>query len=108
MQSKTFHPAFNLQTNSWEISWPERVSRHDVVYLSPPTDPMQGMPVGNGDVGVLCWCEDTKIILAINKCDLWDDAPFARFHTWKPDEDERNTTLRACLPDSNRFQDAGV
>ncbi len=97
MQSKTLHPAFNLQTNLWEISWPERVSRHDVVYLSPPTDPMQGMPVGNGDVGVLCWCEDTKIILAVNKCDLWDDAPFERFHNWRANEEERNATLRhAC------------
>ncbi len=76
------------------MSWPGRVSRHDVVYLSPPSDPMQGMPIGNGDVGVLCWCEDSKIILAINKCDLWDYAEFGRFNNWKLEEEERSTTLR--------------
>lgn len=81
----------------WKIDWPGRVSRHDLVYLSPPCDPMQGMPLGNGDVGALCWCEDTKLIFAVNKCDLWDDAAFTRFHNWKAEEEEYSTTLRhAC------------
>jgi hypothetical protein len=58
---------------------------------------MQGMPIGNGDIGTLCWCEDSKIILALNKCDLWDDARFGRFHNWKAEEEEFSTTLRhAC------------
>ncbi len=88
---------FNPQTASWEIAWPGRVARHDLVYLTPPCDPMQGLPLGNGDVGVLCWCEDTKLIFAVNKCDLWDDAPFGRFHNWKAEEEEFSTTLRhAC------------
>ena len=89
--------AFNPALGTWEIGWPERVSKHDVVYESPPCDPMQGMPIGNGDVGVLCWCEDTRIILAVNKCDLWDDAAFERFHNWKPEEEDYSTALRhAC------------
>ncbi|MCK4590985.1 MAG: hypothetical protein KAT86_04465, partial [Candidatus Latescibacteria bacterium] len=55
------------------------------------------MPIGNGDIGALCWCEDSKIILALNKCDLWDDAKFGRFHNWKAEEEEYSTTLRhAC------------
>lgn len=89
--------AFNPKTGDWEIAWPGRVSKHDVVYLSPPSDPMQGIPLGNGDIGVLCWCEDTRIIMAVNKCDLWDDAEFGRFHNWKAEEEEYSTTLRhAC------------
>ncbi len=88
---------FNPATASWEIDWPGRVAKHDLVYLTPPVDPMQGIPLGNGDIGVLCWCEDTKLIFAINKCDLWDDAAFTRFHNWKPEEEEFSTTLRhAC------------
>jgi len=55
---------------------------------------MQGMPVGNGDVGALCWCEDSKLIFVLNKCDLWDDAPFGSFHNWARSEEERSTTLR--------------
>lgn len=85
---------FSPKTGSWEIEWPGRVSRHDLVYLSPPLDPMQGIPLGNGDVGALCWLEESRLILALNKCDLWDDAPFGRFHNWKPEEEEHSTTLR--------------
>jgi hypothetical protein len=89
--------AFDPKKGKWTLNWPERISRHDLVYLSPPADPMQGMPIGNGDVGALCWCEDSKIILALNKCDLWDDAQFGRFHNWKAEEEEFSTTLRhAC------------
>lgn len=62
------HSAFNIE-------WPGQVSKHDVVYLTPPNDPTQGMPIGNGDVGALCWCEDSRLILVINKCDLWDKLP---------------------------------
>jgi len=88
---------FNPKTASWEIAWPGRVSKHDLVYLTPPCDPMQGLALGNGDIGVLCWCEDTRLIFAVNKCDLWDDAPFGRFHNWKAEEEEFSTTLRhAC------------
>ncbi len=88
---------FNPKTGKWQIRWPGRVSRHDVVYLNPPSDPMQGIPIGNGDIGVLCWCKDSKIICAVNKCDLWDDAKFGRFHNWEAKEEEYSTTLKhAC------------
>ena len=89
--------AFNPGKFEWEISWPGRISRYDLVYLSPPVDPMQGIPLGNGDIGVLFWCEDSKIIAAVNKSDLWDDAPFGPFHNWSPAEEDYSTTQRhAC------------
>ena len=90
----TPYSAFDINTGSWKIGWPGRVARHDVVYLSPPDDPMRGMPIGNGDVGALCWCESSSIILAVNKCDLWDFAEFGRFRNWIPEQEERSTTLR--------------
>ena len=86
--------AFDLNKNEWRISWPGRVSRHDLVYLTPPTDPMQGLPIGNGEVGVLAWCEGSRLIFVVNKSDLWDDAAFGRFHNWQADEEEYSTTLR--------------
>ena len=93
MRSSGFCP----KRGAWEIAWPGRVARHDLVYQSPPGDPMQGLPLGNGDVGVLCWCEDTRLVFAVNKCDLWDDAAFGRFHNWKPEEEEYSSALRhAC------------
>lgn len=88
---------FDLKKGRWQIDWPGRVSKHDLVYLTPPGDPMQGIPLGNGDIGALFWCEDSRIIMAINKCDLWDDARFGRFHNWKEEEEEYSTALRhAC------------
>ncbi len=65
--------SFDKGKGQWAISWPGRVSRHDLVYLSPPDDPMQGIPLGNGDLGALCWTECSKLIIALNKCDLWED-----------------------------------
>ncbi len=86
--------AFNLKTGEWELAWPERITQHDLVYLSPPGDPMQGVPLGNGDVGALLWCEPSRIIIALNKCDLWDDAEFDSFRNWHSDEEDKSTTLR--------------
>jgi len=95
--AKTIQSAFNPKTATWDISWPGRISQYDLVYLSPPIDPMQGIPLGNGEVGVLFWCEDSKIIAVVNKSDLWDDAKFGPFHNWSGEEEDLSTTQRhAC------------
>jgi len=83
-----------MRTGEWEIGWPGRLSRHNLIYRTPPTDPTQGIPLGNGDLGALIWCDESRIIIVLNKCDLWDDAKFKRFRNWNPDEEERSTTLR--------------
>lgn len=90
--------SYNKNIGEFDIAWPGRVSRHDIVYKAPPSDPMQyGMPIGNGDIGALVWCDDRRIIIAVNKCDLWDDAKFGPFHNWNTKEEEFSTTLRhAC------------
>jgi hypothetical protein len=85
---------FDPRQGTWQIDWPGRISRHDLVYQTPPSDPMQGLPIGNGEIGVLCWCEGSKIIFAVNKSDLWDDAEIERFHNWAAKEEEFSTTLR--------------
>ena len=88
---------FDPKTAAWNISWPGRVSQYNLVYLSPPVDPMQGIPLGNGEVGVLFWCEDSRIIAVVNKSDLWDDAAFGPFHNWDGKEEDYSTTQRhAC------------
>ncbi|MDD4191095.1 MAG: hypothetical protein PHI28_07185 [Mangrovibacterium sp.] len=96
-KSPLFQSAFNPKTAEWNISWPGRVSQYDLVYLSPPIDPMQGIPLGNGETGVLFWCEDSKIIAVVNKSDLWDDAAFDRFKNWDEKQEDYSTTQRhAC------------
>jgi len=86
--------SFNPATFDWELDWPGRVARHDVVYSSPPEDPLQGIPLGNGEVAALAWCEGSRLILVVNKSDLWDDGPEGRFHNWAAEEEEFSTTLR--------------
>jgi len=89
--------AFKPKEFQWDIAWPGRVSQYDLVYKSPPIDPMQGIPLGNGDVGALFWCEDSKIIIAVNKCDLWDDAKPDISNNWKNEKSDYYTTQRhAC------------
>jgi alpha-L-fucosidase 2 len=89
--------AYNPKEFRWDIAWPGRVSQYDLVYKSPPVDPMQGIPLGNGDLGVLFWCEDSKIIAVVNKSDLWDDAKPDKVNNWKNEKTDYSTTQRhAC------------
>jgi len=95
--NRSIQTAFDPKTAEWKINWPGRVAQYDLVYLSPPVDPLQGIPLGNGEVGVLLWCEDSKIIAAVNKSDLWDDASFGPFHNWSREEEDYSTAPRhAC------------
>ncbi len=88
---------YDPKGNIWHREWPGCVSQHDVVYQSPPEDPMQGLPIGNGDIGALLWTEDNRLILAINKCDTWDDArQEGPFKNWNHPEEEYRTSLKHC------------
>jgi alpha-L-fucosidase 2 len=88
--------SFSPREGKWKIAWPERLSQHDVVYLSPPEDPTLGLPIGNGDMGALVWTTDRELVLAINKCDTWDDEKGGSFHNWGRAEEENYTSLRHC------------
>jgi len=87
---------YSPHTGQWEIAWPERLAQHDVVYLSPPEDPTLGLPIGNGDLGALVWTTDRELVLAVNKCDTWDDDKAGSFQNWGRTEEENYTTLRHC------------
>ncbi len=86
--------AYDLQNGEWRIQWPGRVSQYDLVYESPPIDPLQGIALGNGEVTALIWCEESRIIVALNKSDLWEDASFENFGNWNKEQEDFNTTLR--------------
>lgn len=91
MKKRLFDPV----TGEWQITWPGRVARHDLVYQAPPEDPMQGVPLGNGDIGVLCWCEASSLVMAVNKCDLWDDLGNGNVENWHTEETD-DTLRHAC------------
>src|SRR5437870_1628992 len=96
LTSQSITSSYAPREGKWHIDWPGRLSQHDVVYLSPPEDPSLGLPIGNGDLGALLWTTDSKLVLAINKCDTWDDNKPGDFTNWSPEEEEAYTTLRHC------------
>ena len=86
---------FDPVSNEWRMSWPGRVSRHDLVYAGPPDDPTRGIPLGNGEVGVLAWCDESRIIMAINRSDLLDDpAELESLRNWTHEQEELSPTQR--------------
>lgn len=85
---------YDRAAGTWNIAWPNRVARHDLVFLTPPEDPLNGLPIGNGEVGLLAWFEPSRVIFVMNRSDLWDDAKFGRFRNWHAEEEEFSTTLR--------------
>ncbi|MBX3257793.1 MAG: hypothetical protein KF862_26930 [Chitinophagaceae bacterium] len=93
-KSNSIQSCFDLQKEVWYIQWPGRISQYDLVYESPPVDPLQGIALGNGEVTALIWCEESKIIIALNKSDLWEDASFGSFGNWNKDQEDISTTLR--------------
>jgi len=77
------------------------LSQHDVVFLTPVAEGYDGIPLGNGDVGVMAWTPPDHLHFQINKCDTWDDAPRGSFGAWedvqgKPESNENFTSLRSC------------
>ena len=94
--SMAIQSAFAPTVAQWNVALPGRVAQYDLVYKSPPIDPMQGIPLGNGDVAALAWCDGSKIILVVNKCDLLDDSKAGNFETWDEKYDLYTTQRQAC------------
>lgn len=68
---------FDPRTRTWARPFPQCLAKHDIVYGSPPEDALQGLPIGNGDLGMLLWTEGSRLVAAVNKADLFDDSPDA-------------------------------
>jgi hypothetical protein len=47
-------------------------SNHDFIFPLPPTEPLQGLLLGNGDLGVSVWAEGTTLVFSLGKNDVWD------------------------------------
>lgn len=48
------------------------VSKHDFVWPRPATEPLQGLLMGNGDLGVSVWADGETLVLTLGKNDVWD------------------------------------
>ncbi|MCC6144968.1 MAG: glycoside hydrolase N-terminal domain-containing protein [Candidatus Hydrogenedentes bacterium] len=53
---------------------------HDLVYDSLATRWDEALPLGNGLLGALVWGDKDKIIISLDRTDLWDLRPVPEFH----------------------------
>lgn len=51
----------------------ELLDRHDLVFLSPVPDPFYGLPIGDGQTGLLLWTDERRLFVQINDTGLIDD-----------------------------------
>ena len=54
------------------VDFPAYLSRHDIVYLSPPIGGFEGFPLGNGDLAAMMWSRESALHFQVNKNDTWD------------------------------------
>ncbi len=87
---------FTFPGNLTTVDYAAFLSQHDLVYLAPAPDGIDGLPIGNGDLGAMVWTPSDRLHLQINKIDLWDDGPEGPFNSWGDAEEESNTMLRSA------------
>jgi alpha-L-fucosidase 2 len=78
------------------VDYPGFLSQHDVVYLGPVPYGIDGLPIGNGDLGAVVWTPPDHLRLSVNKKDLWDDGPDGPFSAWGDEDEEVSTMLRSA------------
>lgn len=86
--------AFDPRTRTWHRPFPASLAQHDLICQSPPEDAMQGLPLGNGDLGLMVWTEGSRLVAAVNKVDLFDDFPGAHDGTVGRPPYDHEPTLR--------------
>jgi len=53
---------------------PDRIDEYDVTWETPSKDSSGSMPLGNGDIGLNVWVEESgDVVLLIAKTDAWDE-----------------------------------
>ncbi len=49
-----------------------RVTRHDLCYDAVPFTYFEGFILGNGDLGAVLWFEEDRMVLSLDKADVWE------------------------------------
>jgi alpha-L-fucosidase 2 len=48
------------------------VSKHDFVFAAPAKEPLEGLLLGNGDLGASVWADGETLVFTLGKNDVWD------------------------------------
>ncbi|WP_433604102.1 glycosyl hydrolase family 95 catalytic domain-containing protein [Dactylosporangium sp. CA-139114] len=68
--------AFNPGTGVLDVDYAGYLSRHDVVYNSPQTDPLHGLTVGNGRTGAMVW-NGNGLTMQVSNVDASEQSAYA-------------------------------
>src|SRR5687768_3506498 len=73
--STTDH-AFNTSSGTLNVNHAGYLSKHDIVYNSPTTNPIHGLTVGNGKTGAMVWNQN-QLMMQVSGVDLSQQSAFA-------------------------------
>ena len=85
---------YNPMTDKWNIDSEDYLKRHELVFHAPAEDPLRGIPIGDGDRGSLIYTSENKLVININKTDLWDENGADDLDMWNDNNIEKHTALR--------------
>ncbi|WP_225446129.1 glycosyl hydrolase family 95 catalytic domain-containing protein [Paenibacillus rhizovicinus] len=65
--------SFNTATGAMNVDYAGYLSKHDVVFNAPVTDPKSGLTVGNGKVGAMVWNAATGLTMQVSGADASEE-----------------------------------
>ncbi|MFC5001541.1 carbohydrate-binding protein [Dactylosporangium cerinum] len=74
--ASTTDAAFNSSSGTLDVNYGSYLSKHDVVYNSPNTNPLYGLTVGNGRTGAMVW-NANQLSMQVSGVDLSEQSAYA-------------------------------
>ncbi len=74
------------QDNFSKLKTTQFLAHHDVVFRAPVCDPIYGLPLGNGSMGLLLHLSEEQLHIQVNHTDLLDDIAEMEYYDHKEDE----------------------
>ncbi|GAA2632474.1 hypothetical protein GCM10010399_76010 [Dactylosporangium fulvum] len=74
--ASTTDEAFNPGTGTLDVDYAGYLSKHDIVYNSPQTNPLHGLTVGNGKTGAMAWNQN-GLTMQVSNVDLSQQSAYA-------------------------------
>lgn len=68
--------AFNSSTGALNVNYANYLSKHDIVYNRPNTNPLHGLTVGNGRTGAMAWNQN-GLTMQVSGVDLSQQSTYA-------------------------------
>jgi hypothetical protein len=75
-QASTTDAAFNASTGTLNVNYANYLSKHDIVYNRPNTNPLHGLTVGNGRTGAMAWNQN-GLTMQVSGVDLSQQSTYA-------------------------------